>query len=162
MGDLNLYHRKRFDVNYDRKGYFEKFGEKLGKLNLVQLINFDTWSRVVGQILRSSILDHVYVQDIIIVNNISHVKPCFGDHELIVVQLCITRPKLQTTIKRDWRQYSKEKLNLKLGRVDWTNNATDVQEIWNDFECKLMKLLIHWCHCQSQKEISLLINLPQT
>ena len=112
---------------------------KLG--NLVQLINFGTWSRVVGQSLRSSIIDHVYVNDVTLINNISHIKPCFGDHVLILVELCIIRPKPLTIIKRDWRQHTKEKLNLSFSRVDWSNNAQEVQDIWNDFECKLIDIV---------------------
>ena len=63
MGDLNLDYKKRSDVNDPRKDYFELFEEKLGDLNLLQLVNFDTWSRLVGSTLRSSMLDHIYVNN---------------------------------------------------------------------------------------------------
>ena len=42
---------------------------------------------------------------------------------------------------RDWRYCSKERLCSLLGTVDWTNNATDVQQIWNDFETKLITVV---------------------
>ena len=48
IGDLNLDYNKRFDVSYSREGLFEMFDAKLGELNLLQLVKFDTWSRLVG------------------------------------------------------------------------------------------------------------------
>ena len=63
MGDFNLDYNKRFDVNYQRENLFELFENKLGDLNLLQLVNFDTWSRLVGVVLRSSLLDHIYVNN---------------------------------------------------------------------------------------------------
>ena len=60
MGDLNLDYNKKFDVNYEREGLFSLFEEKLGDMNLVQLVNFNTWSRMCGTQLRSSLLDHIY------------------------------------------------------------------------------------------------------
>ena len=74
-------------------------------------------------------------------NNIIHLKPCFGDHELIVMDSCIVKPKNKTVKKWDWRRYSKDSLCNGLGRVDWSNNATTVQESWNDFETKLIKIV---------------------
>ena len=47
IGDLNLDYNKRFDVNYRRGSLFDLFQNKLGELNLLQLVNFNTWSRMV-------------------------------------------------------------------------------------------------------------------
>ena len=58
-----------------------------------------------------------------------------------MAQLCINRPKPKTYLKRDWRFYSKTKLISELATVDWSNNASDVQEAWNDFEHKLIKVV---------------------
>ena len=101
LGDLNLDYNKRFDVNYTRESLFELFDSKLGELNLLQLVKFDTWSRQVGLVLRSSLLDHVYVNNVGLIKNITHSKSCFGDHELIIVQCCITRPLPKITQRRD-------------------------------------------------------------
>ena len=60
LGDLNLDYKTRFDLTYQRKNYFELFEEHLGRFNLLQLVTFDTWSRLVGLNLRSSILDHIF------------------------------------------------------------------------------------------------------
>ena len=93
MGDFNLDYAKRHDVNYDRKNYFELFDEKLGDLNLIQMVRFVTWSRLVGLVLRSSILDHIYVNNVTLIKNVTHEKPCFGDHELIMARICIDKPQ---------------------------------------------------------------------
>ena len=39
IGDLNLDYNKRFDVNYSRENLFELFDNKLGELNLIQIVN---------------------------------------------------------------------------------------------------------------------------
>ena len=76
LGDLNFDLNRKFDLNYGRGDLFDLFDEKLGDLFLVQLVNFNTWTRMVGLQLRSSMLDHIYVKDINLVKNIMHVKPC--------------------------------------------------------------------------------------
>ena len=72
MGDFNLDFNKISDINYTHANLFDEFELRLGPLKLAQLVNFDTWSRVVGTILRSSCLDHIYVNDIGLVNNVTH------------------------------------------------------------------------------------------
>ena len=141
LGDLNLDYSRKHDISYSNAPLFDLFDLKLGALNLVQLVDFSTWSRVVGLSVRSSCLDHVYVKDRAIINNVNHLKHCFGDHELITVELCIARPNPTVSMRRDWRLYSKEKLELELSSVDWSNDATVVQEVWNDFENKLIRVI---------------------
>ena len=107
IGDFNLDYARRHDVTYDRKNYFELFEEKLGDLNLLQLVKFVTWSCLVGLVLRSSILDHIYVNGVTLIKNVTRVKQCFGDHELIMAQICIDRSQPKTVLRRNWRNYSK-------------------------------------------------------
>ena len=40
-----------------------------------------------------------------------------------------------------WRHYSGEKLEIELSLVDWSNDANGVQEVWNDFENKLINVI---------------------
>ena len=40
IGDFNLNENKRFDINYAHAALFETFEEKLGYLNLIQLVTF--------------------------------------------------------------------------------------------------------------------------
>ena len=66
---------------------------------------------------------------------------CFGDHVLVLADVCIVKTTQKLSRKRDWRKYSKDELNNALGRVDWSNNAHYVQEMWNDFETKLINVI---------------------
>ena len=42
---------------------------------------------------------------------------------------------------RDWRNYSVNLLNEKLSSVDWNIDIEDVQDFWNVFENKLIKIV---------------------
>ena len=134
LGDFNVDDGKRFDVNYAYKNYFNDIDDTFSDFGLIQLIEFETWSRLIGNVLKSSNLDHVYVMDVTRVANISSIKPCFGDHLLITFVISHAKLKLKETIKRDWRFYSKENLCNKLKQIDWPLGITDVQEYWNAFE----------------------------
>ena len=107
----------------------------------MQLVPFDTWSRMVGQVLKSSLLDHIYVDNVKLIKNVKCKIMPFGDHVLILADLCMTRPVQKKSLKRFWKGYSKNSLCNNLGLVDWTNNAETVQDIWNDFETKLIRVI---------------------
>ena len=77
----------------------------------------------------------------VINNEITHLSPCFGDHDLILVHLCLVRPPPRTSFRRSWLRYSPEALCAGLSLVDWSNNATDVQGAWDDFENKLIAVV---------------------
>jgi hypothetical protein len=72
---------------------------------------------------------------------VHYYKPCFGDHELVMAHCYIIRQQPKITQRRDWRHYSKEKLNEKLVEVDWHNDCNTAQEAWNDLENKLVKIV---------------------
>ena len=61
LGDFNLNYVKKNDVNYSHVRYFDDFDELLGDNNLVQIIEFPTWSRVINNVLNESTIDHVYM-----------------------------------------------------------------------------------------------------
>ena len=44
LGDMNIDYDKKEDVNYSNASLFELFDLKLGPLNLIQIVNFKTWS----------------------------------------------------------------------------------------------------------------------
>ena len=60
IGDFNLDYFKAFNVNYGYKCLFDDFDDVLANFELVQLVNFVTWSRMVGTSLRSSVLDQIF------------------------------------------------------------------------------------------------------
>ena len=52
LGDFNLDYRRINDDNYVHKNLFADFDEALSNLNVIQLIDFVTWSRIVGCVER--------------------------------------------------------------------------------------------------------------
>ena len=54
--------------------YFDDFEEVLGEINLVQLIEFPTWSRIVNNVLNESIIDHIYLKDPTLVGGVHSIN----------------------------------------------------------------------------------------
>ncbi len=141
LGDFNIDDGKRLNIDYAYRNYFCDLDEVFSEFGLVQLINFVTWSRLVGSTLKSSILDHVYVSDVTTVANVGCTRPCFGDHMMVTLETNLVRPSPKESVRRDWRFYSKEILCNKLSEVDWNIDIVGVQEYWNAFENKLINVV---------------------
>ena len=109
LGDFNLNCTKKNDINYTYVRYFDDFDDMLGNNNLVQLIEFPTWSRIINNVLSESVIDHIYVHSI---------KPIFGDHLLISLTLRLEKDVNEHSIRRDWRKYSKEVLLSELAIIE--------------------------------------------
>ena len=60
LGDFNLDCNKQFDIDYAHRLLFAEFEAYLSDLNLIQMVQFDTWSHHVGNNFKSSLLDHIY------------------------------------------------------------------------------------------------------
>ena len=134
MGDFNLDENQKNEDNYRNHHLYEILNESFDTLNLLQLINFPTWSRLINNSLKSSILDHVYARDPTEVTNITNFKPIIGDHLCVMFNLKITKLKPSTLLRRDWRHYSKELLEFELAKIDWQFDIDSVQEYWNVLE----------------------------
>ena len=141
IGDFNLDYRKKFDVDYAHKNLFSDFDEELSSSNLVQMIDFETWSRLIGNELKASILDHVYIRDPTLIKDIKSITPVFGDHRLIMIDIDEVKPKPIVVYRRDWRHYSKNVLNDELNMITWSTEIGDVQGFWNHFESKLINVI---------------------
>ena len=89
MGDFNLDENKRHSVDYRYKNLFDLQNETFDALNLIQLVEFPTWQRVINNVKKESTLDHLYVQDPTIVNQISCVTPLIGDHNIIIYNIIV-------------------------------------------------------------------------
>ena len=61
LGDFNLDYGKLYDDNYACKHMFDDFENELSDFDLIQMVVFETWSRMVGPVLRSSTLNHICV-----------------------------------------------------------------------------------------------------
>ena len=145
IGDFNLDHRKRFDINYSHKNYFNLLNPLLLEKNLTQIVKFDTWSRYVNSVKVCSILDHIYVKDPTVISSLSYITPTFGDHVLLSFVIHSSRTKPHTTFKRNWKHYNKDKLISKLNECDWNIENDDVQNFWHVFESKLVEIIDTLC-----------------
>ena len=105
------------------------------------MIDFVTWSRMVGLEIRSSILDHVYIRNSVKIEEIKHFTPCFGDQKLIIATLAIDKATIKTEMRRSWKDYSKDKLYNELSKIIWNSDTLSVQECWNEFESKLIAVV---------------------
>ena len=72
LGDFNLDARMSHRPDYLSKFAQEKLENFVTTENLIQVVNFDTWSRTINGLKKSSLLDHVYVKDIAMLIDISY------------------------------------------------------------------------------------------
>ena len=145
LGDFNLDHKKRFDINYSHKNYFIILNQMITDHHLSQIVNFNTGSRVINNIHHSSLIDHIYVNSAVNTLNLASYTPPFGDHLLITftVNSKLTNPKC--IIKRNWKSYSKDKLINSLSQKDWNIENDDVHGFWNNFKSNLIKIVDNLC-----------------
>ena len=133
LGDFNLNETMKFSNDYSHKHYYNELNFAFDPLGLIQLVDFNTWRRLVNGSWRNSILDHVYTDDITNVSNLEPIDTVIGDHSLIIMNL-ENEGKLDPVISypRDWSKYSKEKLLNKLNEVEMEWQFEDVQSNWNN------------------------------
>ena len=142
IGDFNLDFRKETDPYYGHHVLYESLISTFEPLGLIQLINFETWTRFVNGVKRSSIIDHIYANDPFVINNIQKIETEIGDHCLITCQLETTKTPLKIVMKRDWRMYNKDILIEKLLRNhDTTLQPNNVQCAWNYFENLMINVI---------------------
>ena len=111
MGDFNLDAGMEFRNDYIYKNPFSLLSDFTLLNNLVQLVNFVTWSRSVNAVIKESTLDHIYTDNDSLVNEVTFKVPTFGDHKLIIAKLNISLNNNAVSIcKRSWHNYSKSRL----------------------------------------------------
>ena len=140
-GDFNLDDLKRHSISYQHKHLFSLQNELFDELNLIQLVTFPTWQRIINNVKKESILDHVYTQDPTIVKSIDSYTPLIGDHKLLVFNVILKKSKIIPVTKRNWHTYSKDKLMNLLRGVDFNIEADEVQAYWNKFETTLITII---------------------
>ena len=154
LGDFNLNYDKIYDDNYAHRALFDDFEKVLSHENLIQIVNFATWSRMYGQTLKSSTLDHIYVKDPTLVYNLKSLEPLFGDHLLIVFGVDGVKVRPRVSKRRDWRLYSKESpirelrvgLNALSNRFHCLNDLIPLSWLnmsMNTFKVNCKKLLLN-------------------
>ena len=89
LGDFNLNARMEHNLDYKQKSLLEPLINFVLSRSLVQIIEFTTWSRSINGNLKQSLLDHVYVTNFAMIENIDFEVPTFGDHLLIKVKVLV-------------------------------------------------------------------------
>jgi hypothetical protein len=93
---------KKTDNLYAFNCYFNDMLKLMDDKNLNQLVNFPTWSRIVNDTNRESIIDVVYSSNPTSMTNSHGKKPYFGDHLIIMLDFESTTPKAEITSRRFW------------------------------------------------------------
>ena len=140
-GDFNLDENKRYLSEHRTKHYFEHLNTLCENFGLIQIINIPTWERIVNNVKRESILDHIYVKNPHVISNLVTQIPLVGDHRLIMFELRAKAEKPNITMRRNWKNYTKEKLLMALANTDLNNEAETVQDSWNIFENTLIEIV---------------------
>ena len=145
LGDFNLDFNKIYQSNYNFSSLYDDLITVFDPLGLVQVVKFETWSRFVQQIKRSSTIDHIYTDHPEYLTEISPINTEIGDHKLITCKIVGKHIEPKLIYKRDWRYYSKEKLVELLSTISFNMNLDCVQETWNRFENELIPIIDHIC-----------------
>ena len=59
LGDFNLNEEMKYKSDYSNNAYFEDLNKTFDPLGLIQLVEFETWKRLVNGQWRTSTIDHV-------------------------------------------------------------------------------------------------------
>ena len=121
VGDFNLDYDKLQVQNYTARVLYDHWLETVYAFDLEQLVYEPTWSRVYQGLLKTSILDHVYVNNICSIEEIKVEKQPISDHAAIIVLTTGTKAKkrgmsFQYTC---WKNYSAEKLRDELAKFSF-------------------------------------------
>ena len=87
LGDFNLDARMEGVNTYNYKQLLYNLTNFATENNFQQIIDFSTWSRVINGVRKESLLDHVYVNCLVLIKDVQQVEPVFGDHVLATVEL---------------------------------------------------------------------------
>ena len=77
------------------------------------------WSRLVNGAWRYSIIDHVYTTDETLITRVEPIEVLTGDHWLVLLTIDETKIEAEKSIRRDWRNYTKDKLINEISKYDW-------------------------------------------
>ena len=73
LGDFNLDDSKRNDIHYRNKSYFEILNPIIDQQELIQIVSFPTWHRLVNNVPNYSVLDHIYLKDPTFIENLNSI-----------------------------------------------------------------------------------------
>ena len=91
------YERKKYLNEYSHKLYYDDLEESVDNYGLIQLVDYDTWSRLVNGTWRTSILDHVFTNDETMISDVRPIEVILGDHRLVLFSIEEKTPKPEAT-----------------------------------------------------------------
>jgi len=106
LGDFNLDYAKLNDPNYSKSNYFEILNNTFDQYGFLQLIDKPTWHRTHDNLLKESIIDHIYCNNCVEISNVTqdfpniYFDPYSNSNPVI--------DKSREALIRDWRKYSSE------------------------------------------------------
>jgi hypothetical protein len=110
--------------------------------SLEQMVMFNTWFRTVNGQLRSSILDHIYVNEAGKIKSITSLSIPISDHIPVKLEYEFQNESVRrTTMLRNWKGYSKQKWLDLLRKENWEITQESTQEISNYLEIKILNNL---------------------
>jgi hypothetical protein len=143
MRDINFDYNKRTDNSYHHRRLYDKWLSFEGECQLVQLVDFTTWSRTCRGQLKQSTLDQVLTNNYSLIESIEEGNSGISDHTPVIVTLTICKKK-EENVKlwaRDWKNYSPALLQEKLSLMDWNIDFKAVQDYNDKIEHRIMTVL---------------------
>ena len=115
--------------------------------NLLQVVNINTWKRVINGTKKESCLDHMYLNCTEKLISLDQIEPTFGDRLLVHVELNFKDvTSVNIVFKRNWKNYCPLTVNqnikesIESSNINW--NELSVQEHWNRLGNILIVILV--------------------
>jgi len=143
MGDINFDYNKRTDQSYHHRRLYDRWLGLEEECQLVQLVDFTTWSRTCRGQLKQSILDQVLTNNHSLIESVEEGNSVISDHTPVIATLTISKKK-EEEVKiwaRDWKNYSPTLLQERLALVDWDIDFKEVQDYNDEMEHRIMSVL---------------------
>jgi hypothetical protein len=102
FGYLNIDGKMKDVISYPFTNYFSFMKEKMRNNNVIQIVNFATWSRSVSNVFEEFTLDHTYTDDSTSICKLYSIKPIIWDHLLVVCVIAINKSKPDINSRRSW------------------------------------------------------------
>ena len=86
LGDFNLDHHKKNEASYPQQRVYDELIELETAFDLHQLVREDTWSRDYNGVIRTSLLDHIYISNLQLVEQVEVKKIEISDHSVVILR----------------------------------------------------------------------------
>ena len=139
LGDFNLDQNRRADPSYHHSRLYDIWKDYEARCQLIQMVDFPTWARLDRGTLKTSILDHIYTNDVNLIESIEEMSASVSDH--CPVLACLAKKVMMTPKKvwsRNWKLYSRDALLTCLAKQNWNIMCTDVEDFYDCVEQKIM------------------------